>query len=86
MSDDVALRCPVCGSEEFLAIEQVQAFTRCRLLSSREVEESGQTEFERDMATAVTLAYKCAAPTCNFVMEAHNWDRLKTPDGSEQAG
>lgn len=75
------LKCPNCGSEGWKAIEQMSAATPCEIIvlddGGIEIFMDSSTEFIRDMATSVTVAYTCAADECGFTTAPDRLDSLK---------
>lgn len=73
------LRCPICGCDEWVAIEQVSAETPCNIVKTPEgveIEPSPVAEFVRNMSTSVTVAYMCKDEPCRYTFPASDVERM----------
>lgn len=75
------LKCPNCGNTTWKALEQVSAATECEIIDlgddGIEVTMDSHTEFIRDMATSVTVAYTCGDEECGYTTAPDRLDSLK---------
>lgn len=81
------LKCPNCQSTSWKAIEQVSAATPCEIEATDEgieITMEASSEFVREMATSVTVAYTCANEECGFTIAPDQLGTLKEPRDVQQ--
>jgi succinate dehydrogenase/fumarate reductase-like Fe-S protein len=77
------IACPNCGSTRWNAIEQIASMSPCSLIRDEdgtvEIEPLPQSEFVRDAATSVTVAYTCGNEDCGHTVAPEDLPGLGGP-------